>query len=221
LVEWWYNNNHHSPTGFTPFEAFYGYFLPTLLSYVPGTSANLAVDSQLRDCTTTISLLKEHLQLAQNRMKTQADKHHTERVFEEGDWVYLRLQPYRHKSLALRRNLKLSPRFYGLFQILSYIGSVAYKLALPPEARLHPIFHVSCLKKKLVLSSTPISTLPPVDKEGEICPEPEKIIDQEKWPRSNRGFNSLEKGLLPIMTLGSCFGPCNPTFRTLWARCSN
>jgi hypothetical protein len=89
LAEWWYNTNHHSATGFTPFEALYSYPPPTLLSYVPGTAANMAVDSQLRDHTTTISLLKEHLHLARNRMKTQADKHRTERVFSEGDWVYL------------------------------------------------------------------------------------------------------------------------------------
>jgi hypothetical protein len=49
LAEWWYNTNHHSSTGLTPFEAVYGYAPPSLLSYVPGTSANLAVDSQLKD----------------------------------------------------------------------------------------------------------------------------------------------------------------------------
>jgi hypothetical protein len=186
LAEWWYNTNHHSTTGFTPFEALYGYPPLTLLSYVPGTSANLAVDPQLRDRTTTISLLKEHLHLAQNRMKTQADKHRTERVFAEGDWVYLKLQPYRHKSLALHRNLKLSPLFYGPFQILSRIGSVAYKLDLPLAAHLHPVFHVSCLKKKLINSSAPISILPPVDNEGTICPEPEQIIDRRLIKKNGR-----------------------------------
>jgi hypothetical protein len=84
LAEWWYNTNHHSATGFTPFEALYGYPPPTLLSYVPGTAANMAVDSQLRDRTATISLLKEHLHLAQNRMKIHADRHRTERVLRKG-----------------------------------------------------------------------------------------------------------------------------------------
>jgi hypothetical protein len=94
-----------------------------------------------------INLLKENLHKACNGMKVQANKNRTERVFLVGDWVYLRLQPYRHTSLASRTNLKLSHRFFGPFQILKKIGIVAYKLALPEAAHLHPIFHVSCLKK--------------------------------------------------------------------------
>jgi hypothetical protein len=31
LAEWWYNTNHHSSTGLTPFEALYGYPPPVLL----------------------------------------------------------------------------------------------------------------------------------------------------------------------------------------------
>jgi hypothetical protein len=69
MAEWWYNTNHHSSTGITPFEVVYGYPPPSLLSYVPGTSANLAVDTQLQDLNVIINLLKEHLHKAQNRMK--------------------------------------------------------------------------------------------------------------------------------------------------------
>ena len=32
-------------------------------------------------------------------MKQQADQHRSERSFEEDDWVFLRLQPYKHMSL--------------------------------------------------------------------------------------------------------------------------
>ena len=43
---------------------------------------------------------------------------------------------------------KLSPRFIGPFLILEVIGEVAYRLALPPQlAGVHPVFHVSMLRK--------------------------------------------------------------------------
>lgn len=43
---------------------------------------------------------------------------------------------------------KLRPRFVGPFEILERIGSVAYRLALPPElAAVHNVFHVLMLRK--------------------------------------------------------------------------
>ena len=46
------------------------------------------------------------------------------------------------------RSKKLSPRFLGPYQILRRIGPVAYEIALPPQlANLHPVFHVSQLRK--------------------------------------------------------------------------
>jgi hypothetical protein len=46
-----------------------------------------------------IQLLKENLTMAQNCMKQQVDQHRSEISFEVGDWVFLRLQPYKQMSL--------------------------------------------------------------------------------------------------------------------------
>ena len=99
-------------------------------------------------------------------MKLQADKHRSDRVFDVGDWVYLRLQPFKQQSLAHKASHKLSPRFYGPFQVLQRIGAAAYKLQLPPESRIHPVFHVSCLKKQLGQDVLPIPILPVVNDVG-------------------------------------------------------
>ena len=43
---------------------------------------------------------------------------------------------------------KLSPRFIGPFEILERIGTVAYRLELPPNmSGVHEVFHVSMLRK--------------------------------------------------------------------------
>ena len=79
-------------------------------------------------------------------MKFQADKHRSERQFQVGDKVYLKLQPYIHKSIATRANPKLAFKYYGPFLILRRIGQVAYELQLPEKSTVHPVFHVSQLK---------------------------------------------------------------------------
>ena len=43
---------------------------------------------------------------------------------------------------------KLSPRFIRPFEILERVGTVAYRLALPPSMLgVHEVFHVSMLRK--------------------------------------------------------------------------
>jgi hypothetical protein len=66
-------------------------------------------------------------------MKSQADKHRSEREFLVGDFVYHKVQPYVQIYLAPRSCQKLSYHFFGL--------------ELPPQVRIHNVVHVSQLKK--------------------------------------------------------------------------
>ena len=88
------------------------------------------------------------------------------------DWVYLKLQPYCLKSLAKKLNEKLSPRFYGPYLISKVIGKVAYQLNLPPESKVHPVFHVSLLKKVVAHAVKPQPLTPMLTIELELRVEP-------------------------------------------------
>lgn len=50
-------------------------------------------------------------------MKKQADKRRSERVFQIGDQVFLKLQPYIQSSVAHRANHKLAFKFFGPFTV--------------------------------------------------------------------------------------------------------
>ena len=63
---------------------------------------------------------------------------------------------------------------------------MAYRLCLPSDSLLHPVFHVSTLKKKVGDHITPLSTLPPVDLQGELRPQLEKILERRSVEKDNR-----------------------------------
>ena len=64
-----------------------------------------------------------------------------------------------------KKDNKLSPNYYGPYKVLRKIGTTAYKLELPPSSRVHPVFHVSCLKK-VIGENLPVQTiLPKLDEE--------------------------------------------------------
>ncbi|KAG6472106.1 hypothetical protein ZIOFF_069562 [Zingiber officinale] len=140
-----------------------------------GTSHIESIDQELQTREQLLKNQRGNLLAAQNRMKLQYDSSHQEVRFEIGDMVLLKLQPYRQVSLASKNHSKLSPRFYWPFKIIDRVGNVAYKLQLPDHAKLHPVFHVSSLKK--YHGSIPsVPTLSPIHQEDYI-PSPLAVLD--------------------------------------------
>jgi len=109
---------------------------------------------------------------SQTRMKQQEDQHNSERECEVGDCVFVRLQPFEQMSLKKRKENKLALRYYGPYTVLQRIGSMAYKLGLPPSSRVHLVFHISCLNKVINDNKSIQTLVPQINEEGKIILEP-------------------------------------------------
>ncbi|GJR89941.1 retrotransposable element Tf2 [Tanacetum coccineum] len=99
LAEYWYNTNFHTSINTTPFEAVYGQPPCSPILYSPGQSKVDSVDRSLAAREAIRQMLQFHLERAQSRMKAIADLHTTDRSFEVGKWVWLKLQPHRQITI--------------------------------------------------------------------------------------------------------------------------
>lgn len=175
-AEFSYNTSPHSSTKFSPFKMVYGRDPPTLLRVGRSQSPMDSVEEMLQVRDAVLDELHVNLLRAQNRMKKMADTKRREASFDVGDSVFLKLQPYRQSSLVSRPCEKLSARFFGPFTILQRIGQVAYKLDLPGSCKIHPMFHISQLKKCVGTDHVSATIPDQISADLELCVEPEELL---------------------------------------------
>ena len=92
-------------------------------------------------------MVRDRLVIAQSRQKSYADKRRSDLEFQVGDYVLLKVSPWKG---VIRYHI-------GPYKVIAHVGKVAYRLELPDEVSLiHNTFHVSQLCKCIVDESAVI-----------------------------------------------------------------
>ena len=147
LVEFSYNNSYQASIQMAPCEALYGRPCRSPFCWAEVGESSITGPNLIRDTSEKVSLIRQRLLMAQIQQKSYADVRRRPLEFEVGDHVFLKVMPKRGGVRSGKRG-KLSPRFIGPFEILERVGTVAYRLALPPSmSGVHEVFHVSMLRK--------------------------------------------------------------------------
>ena len=93
-----------------------------------------------------VKQVQGNLKVEQDRQKSQVGLKRIQKEFQVGEHVFNKVR-HKNSSVILGSCAKLAPRYCGNFEILPRIAQVAYQLDLPPNLKVHNVFHISVLKK--------------------------------------------------------------------------
>ena len=114
------------------------------------------------------------MKVSQSRQKSNHDKRRKDLEFQDGDHMFLRVTLVTGVGRALKSR-KLTPRYIGPYQISEKVGTVAYRVSLPPHlSNLHDMFHVSQLRKY-------------VSDPSHVIPRDDVQVEGEKNHKKGRG----------------------------------
>ena len=136
MVEFAHNSATHSVTQRTPFSLMMGY---EPQAYPPlGKTFLLNLESRLSNLSTARDDAQAAHKLAQQRMKEQITSKYT--PWKVGDRVWLETT-----NLHMKGPKKLQMKRTSLFEIKEVVSQTAFRLHIPPQWKIHPIFHASLL----------------------------------------------------------------------------
>jgi hypothetical protein len=187
LAEFAVNDSVNPATGYSPFYLAFGQNPSSPLDNAVGDVLVPAAQSSLADMNDTLCHARAKLQEARVRMAAQANARRRDVSFEVGDKVRLSTA---NLYLPSSMSRKLTARYVGPFVVERVVNPVAYKLKLPANLKIHPVFHVGMLQPWRVDGEFPahqpsLSQPPPVN-EAENRFKVDRLLDK-RTRRYGRG----------------------------------
>ena len=131
----------------TPYEALYERPCRSPICWTEMGERSITSPDLIRDTSEKVDLIQKRLLTAHCRQKNYVDRRRRPLEFEVGDHVFLKVMPKRG-VIRFGKQGKLALRYIGSFEVLERVGTIAYRLALPPSLLgVHKVFHVSMLRK--------------------------------------------------------------------------
>uniref|UniRef100_A0A9J8C776 Gypsy retrotransposon integrase-like protein 1 n=1 Tax=Cyprinus carpio carpio TaxID=630221 RepID=A0A9J8C776_CYPCA len=198
-AEYAHNSLPSSATGLSPFEGCLG-FQPPVFSAQESQASVPSVEAFIQRCKRTwrrvrsaLCQTRERTRRAANRRRVRSPRYFCgQRV-----WLSTRNLPIQETSR------KLMPRFIGPFSIVKVISPVAVKLRLSGQMRrVHPVFHVSCIKPVIRAPARPSVPPPPID-EGASIYRVRRLLDVRPRGRGHQflvdweGYGPEERRWIP------------------------
>jgi hypothetical protein len=199
-AEFAYNSAKSDATGTSPFQVLYGH-LPQVPTNLMLNKSSAVQSPFVRDVVDQhadrFRIIFDALQDSHKMNSDQYDKHKRDVSFEIGDLVYLDAKNIKTTTAI---GTKLQPRFLGPYKIVERPSPLNYKLDLPPRSRLHPVFHVSKLRRHV--SRDPeqfIAPEPTVTDQTPLIPDSPEYYHEEYEVEKIVRHKKLADGLLRFL----------------------
>jgi hypothetical protein len=147
LAEFAYNNNVHNNIGHSPSVANYGFdprtpynLIDQPIELIPQQNN----DAVLERLFTVHKLIVDQLYIAKAKQRNYADLRSAPKQFNVGERFMLSTI---NLKLLNKSSKKFRSRYIGPYKIIEKKYSQAFKLDLPSNMKVHPVFHISLLKE--------------------------------------------------------------------------
>ncbi|GKA85384.1 putative reverse transcriptase domain-containing protein [Tanacetum coccineum] len=177
LVEFLYNNSHHTSIKAAPFEALYGRKCRSPICWAEVGDSQLTRPEIIHETTKKIVQIKSRIQAARDRQKSYADVRRKPLKFQVRDKVMLKVSPWKGVIHFGKRG-KLNPHYIGPFKIIAKVGTVTY----PDEPLAIPLDEIQ-VDDKLHFIEEPVEVM---DREA-------KRLKQSRIPIVKLRFNGEKK----------------------------